>query len=558
MTLMPTPMPTEAELVARAEAMIPWLREKADAVEKARMVPRDTIQAFHDAGFFRILQPRRWGGYQMSPNVLNKVLMELARGCPSSAWNVMVLGVHPFELGLLDPRCGDELWGQDDTRLVSSSYAPFGTVTAVEGGYVLKGEWLTSSGCDHAAGGAFLGGRVKENGEMVFRSFWVQAEDFEIVDDWHVVGLAGTGSKKLVVREAFVPSYRCHVIAAYGEQTHGQVENLYKMPFFYVFYAAVSSVIVGMARGMADLYIEHMVPRQNLNQAVGAAVNDPFIKARLGEAHAKILGAARRIVDSGLAAKGYRYVNIDDGWALRRRQPDGHMVPRPDRFPSSVEGSTFRPLTDKLHALGLKAGIYSDLGRNTCAQAYSGTDVDLPKGTVLEREIGLYGHIDQDIELFFADWGFDFIKVDGCGLRAYGPDSPKVRSGQFRALKPVLDLESVSRSDIPAVQAEFDQINAALKRNNPDGDFLLWCHGATFDAPILGEVYRRAGIPCPWTEQFWRVQCTRTLFNLVGVNPKSYAVPPPHVALNDAIGQTRAANAALAILARAHSAGVAA
>ena len=79
----------------------------------------------------------------------------------------------------------------------------------------------------------------------------------------------------------------------------------------------------------------------------------------------------------------------------------------------------------------------------------------------------------------------------------------------------------------------------------PDGDFLLWCHGATFDAPLLGEVYRRAGIACPWTEQFWRVQCTRTLFNLSGINPKDYAVPPPHVALNDAIGQTRAANAAL-------------
>lgn len=86
-----------------------------------------------------------------------------------------------------------------------------------------------------------------------------------------------------------------------------------------------------------------------------------------------------------------------------------------------------------------------------------------------------------------------------------------------------------------------------------DGDFLLWCHGATFDGPILGEVYRRAGIECPWTKEFWRVQCTRTLFNLALINPKDYAVPPPHVALNDAIGQTRAANAALAILARAHT-----
>lgn len=308
-----TQIPSEAEIVARAEAMIPMLRAKADAVEAARQVPDDTIQAFKDAGFFKILQPKRWGGYEMSPNVLNKVLMELARGCPSSAWNVMVLGVHPFEVGLLPTQCGDELWGEDNTRLVSSSYAPFGTVTAVEGGYVLNGEWLTSSGCDHAAGGAFVGGRVSENGEVVFRSFWIQRSDFEIVDDWFVVGLAGTGSKKLILKEVFVPTYRSHAIGAYDETSHGNVNDLYKMPFFYVFYAAVSSVIIGMARGMVDMYIEHMVPRQNINQAVGAAVQDPFIKAKLGEAYSKILACITRVVH-----------NTDEAWSYASQ---GKLVP---------------------------------------------------------------------------------------------------------------------------------------------------------------------------------------------------------------------------------------
>jgi hypothetical protein len=207
---------------------------------------------------------------------------------------------------------------------------------------------------------------------------------------------------------------------------------------------------------------------------------------------AKILGSAQRIVDSGLAAKGYRYVNIDDGWITRREIPSGRLVIRADRFPSSVTGggSSFRPLTDKLHAMGLKAGIYSDLGRNTCSQAYSSDSSDLPKGSVLEREVGLYGHIDQDLALFFGDWGFDFIKVDGCGLRAYGADSPKVRSGEYRALAPVLDLESVTRSDIPAVQAEFTQINAALKRHRPDGDFLLsLCVWGAADVRAWGKNY---------------------------------------------------------------------
>lgn len=309
-----THIPSESELVARAEAMIPWLRDKADAVEKARVVPTDTMDEFKKAGFFRILQPKRWGGFEHSPNVLNKVLMELARGCPSSAWNVMVLGVHPFEVGLLDSRCGDELWGEDNSTLISSSYAPFGTVKAVDGGYVLNGEWLTSSGCDHAAGGAFVGGRVADaNGEMTFRSFWIQASDFKIVDDWFVVGLAGTGSKKLIIESVFVPEYRSHLIGAYGEETHGHVNNLYKMPFFYVFYAAVSSVIVGMARGMVDLYIDHMIPRQNINQAVGAAVQDPFIKAKLGEAHAKITGCMSRIIQ-----------NTDEAWSYAAQ---GKLVP---------------------------------------------------------------------------------------------------------------------------------------------------------------------------------------------------------------------------------------
>lgn len=318
MTLVSPIIPSEEEIISRARDLIPVLRSRADACEKARTVPVETTADFQRAGFFRILQPRRWGGYEMNPNVINKVLMELARGCPSSAWIVMVLGVHPFEVGLLDERCGNELWGEDNTTLVSSSYAPFGTVTKVDNGYILNGEWLTSSGCDHAAGGAFLGGRVMENGEQVFRSYWVRREAYTIVDNWHVVGLAGTGSKKLVVENAFVPDYRSHVIAAYDEQTHGHVNNLYKMPFFYVFYAAVSAVIIGMAQGMADLYIEHMVPRQNINQAVGAAVQDPFIKNRLGEATAKISGATARLL-----------ANTEEAWRYASR---GELVPLETRI----------------------------------------------------------------------------------------------------------------------------------------------------------------------------------------------------------------------------------
>jgi hypothetical protein len=78
-------------------------------------------------------------------------------------------------------------------------------------------------------------------------------------------------------------------------------------------------------------------------------------------------------------------------------------------------------------------------------------------------------------------------------------------------------------------------------------DWQIWCHGATFDCPLLDELYRRAGIVSPWN--YWQVRDTRTLYDLAGINPKDYAVPPPHIALNDALGQSRALMVSLKVLA---------
>jgi hypothetical protein len=190
----------------------------------------------------------------------------------------------------------------------------------------------------------------------------------------------------------------------------------------------------------------------------------------------KVMGSAKRIVDSGLASKGYRYINLDDGWAAKRRITDGHLIIRTDKFPSTAKRNqktpSFKPFTDALHAMGFKAGIYSDMGRNTCAQAWSATDVDLPKGSVAEREVGLHDFIEPDIDLYFREWGFDYIKVDGCGLRDFGPNSAKVKAGEARALTPIMDLGAISRTDVPAVQDLFRRVGAAIEKSRPNGDFV--------------------------------------------------------------------------------------
>ena len=195
----------------------------------------------------------------------------------------------------------------------------------------------------------------------------------------------------------------------------------------------------------------------------------------------KLMASARIIVESGLAAKGYRYINIDDGWWLQRRASDGRMLIRTDNFPSAVTADgngSFRPLTDRLHAMGLKAGIYSDIGRNSCGQVFTSTFPNQPEGSVAEREVGLYGHVDQDIALYFKEWGFDLIKVDACGIRGLPPSDPRVKAGQYRALGPLIDVESLGRTNIPAVKALYDEVRQALERHNPDNDFVyslcLW------------------------------------------------------------------------------------
>ncbi|HEX5184261.1 MAG TPA: NPCBM/NEW2 domain-containing protein [Allosphingosinicella sp.] len=191
---------------------------------------------------------------------------------------------------------------------------------------------------------------------------------------------------------------------------------------------------------------------------------------------AKLMASATILVDSGLAAKGYLYVDIDDGWWLKRRMPDGRMVIRTANFPSAAlaNGDTsFRPLTDRLHAMGLKAGIYSDIGRNSCGELYAPTSSNQPEGTRAEREVGLQGHVDEDIRLYFALWGFDLIKVDGCGIRGLAPTDPRMLAGQFRASDRLVDADSLGRTDIPAVRKSYDEVRTALERWNPDGDFVF-------------------------------------------------------------------------------------
>jgi len=293
--------PNEAELLERARKLTPVLRERAQRTEENRALLPETLRDFIDAGFYRILQPAKYGGYEMSPMALFRVVMELARGCPSSAWCLCLITVHNWEVALLDPRAAEDLWGQDAGARASSSYAPFGKVTPVEGGYRLSGRWSWSSGSDHCSW-VILGGIVPRQegaaGPPDVRAFLVPRTDYEVVDVWHVLGLKGTGSNDIVVDDAFVPEHRTHqfghsfMMADPGRATF--TSRNYKYPFGVIFAYSLAIVTIGMADGALASFREDMKVR--LAAYDGAkAMEDPFVRHRLAEAEAIIRGLHTRL-----------------------------------------------------------------------------------------------------------------------------------------------------------------------------------------------------------------------------------------------------------------------
>jgi len=287
--------PTHDELVARARAMIPTLKERAKQCVADRNVPAETIAEMQAAGFFRILQPKRFGGYEMHPNTFFAVQKLIAEGCMSTGWMYGVVGCHPYELALFDDKAQQEVWADASDMLVSSTYQPVGKVEPTEGGFYLSGHWGFSTGSVHC-GWVLLGALVppsEEGGPPDMRTFLLPREDYEILtDEWHVFGLQGTGSHGIKVDRAFVPEYRTHrAVEGFLCQNPGQKVNtgpLYSLPWAQVFIRSVSTAAFGGARAAINAAMAIMQSRISTNTGK-ASKDDPMLAAAISKAHAQTL-----------------------------------------------------------------------------------------------------------------------------------------------------------------------------------------------------------------------------------------------------------------------------
>jgi len=282
-----------AELVARARAMVPVLKERARRTTAERRIPDETIAEMQAAGFFRILQPKRWGGYEMHPNTFFEVQKLLAEGCMSTGWVYGVVGGHPYELALFHDQAQVDVWGEDDSVLVSSSYQPVGKVERTEGGFYLSGRWGFSSGSEHCQW-VLLGAMIppaESGGPPDMRTFLLPRADYRIEDAWHVFGLQGTGSQDIVVDRAFVPDYRTHkAVDGFLCRNPGQAENdapLFRLPWAQVFLRLVSTAALGGTKAAIKGALEITANRVSTNTGK-ASKADPLVLGAIAKAFAQV------------------------------------------------------------------------------------------------------------------------------------------------------------------------------------------------------------------------------------------------------------------------------
>lgn len=294
---------TYAAMIDRARALVPRLRERASRTEELRRLPPETERDLHDAGLFRIMQPKRVGGSELDYVALVDCSDVLAQGDASVAWNFANLASHHWMLGMFDRRAQDLIWSSNADALIASSFIfPSGRASKVDGGYLLQGHWPFSSGVGSSEWN-MLGGVVASEDEadgIEYRIFLLHKKDYKVTDTWNASGLRGTGSNDVEVAEIFVAEPMTVAVGDLaGGSTPGSAANpnpLYALPVFSLFPYVLSGAGLGNAQACLDDYID--ITRHRASTYNRAKLGDfQSTQIKIAEASAKI-DAARLIMRS--------------------------------------------------------------------------------------------------------------------------------------------------------------------------------------------------------------------------------------------------------------------
>ncbi len=286
-----------AGLRERAEALIPVLAGRAAETEALRRLPDETMADVKANGLHRICQPRRFGGAELPLDEAARIIAALAQGCASASWVCTVFTDHSIIAGMFDPSAADDVWADDPDATISAGYLPSGSAERDGDGWRITGTWGFASGCDHADW-LLLGSPLPtEDGGVAPSLCLAPRREVTIDDNWHVMGLAGTGSKNVVARDCAIPAHRALPLAAAagGAEARGRTDAppLYRLPHV----STVPFLFAANGLGVAESLLETVIGQMKRSSALGADIAGlPTMQMHVAEASAEIACARRSIL----------------------------------------------------------------------------------------------------------------------------------------------------------------------------------------------------------------------------------------------------------------------
>jgi 3-hydroxy-9,10-secoandrosta-1,3,5(10)-triene-9,17-dione monooxygenase len=315
---------TYDEAMRRARECVPLLRERAQKCEDARVLLPENEKLLHQTGLFRYHQPKRFGGMELPFVAVVDIVAELARGCPSTAWNVGNLGCHHWILGYYEPETQHEIWDANPDVLIASSIAlAAGRGRIAKNGFIVSGKWPFSSGVDNSDWNMLAVTVYDGDGKtpVDWRLCIVPKTDYRIIDTWYAMGMVGTGSKDIEVKEVFVPERRALAL----QRCRGGLEhpgavlnsgNLYKVPIVASAGHPLSATVLGAAEGAFDVFLQSMKTR--IGTYTGARVADfQAVQIKLARSRSLIDSARCLMRESALVFQNHEKLDIEAKLRLR-------------------------------------------------------------------------------------------------------------------------------------------------------------------------------------------------------------------------------------------------
>jgi resorcinol 4-hydroxylase (FADH2) len=307
---------------------------RARQTEQDRRVSEDITQRLKEAGLYRVVQPKRFGGYEMSLEALRRLAFEIGRGCASTGWCYGLSAAASWVLGMFPERAQQDVWGDSPDALLASCIAPTGKAVPVEGGYRLKGRWSFGSNSDNAQW-LSLGAMVEQSEGVPPKPMFllVAQGEYRIVDTWHTVGLAGTGSKDIeIAEEVFVPAYRAVSFASVLDQdapgAASHESALYRMPFLGGFPPLLANPAVAALQGALDEFVASIAARSTRGAFAGGGSSIAqfgHVQSAVARAEAAVdaaqlilqrdLQLAADLVDAGLKLSTEQRITLRRGHA---------------------------------------------------------------------------------------------------------------------------------------------------------------------------------------------------------------------------------------------------